>query len=251
MNAPVGGGGLESVLWWAGLALLGALVALDEHSLVQSWFSQPLPAAVLAGAMAGQPQAGLATGLLLQLAVIGNLPVGASYRLDTGSAAVGMTAGAVLAGWSAPAALLARSTWTAPASWQLGWLLVCMAVASLLGGVLVQGEQRAHLRWMLSGYRSVRDGDLRRLEQLHGRCLWLTGLRGAVLTLVWTLVSLWLWPVAAAGLPESARAGLAWLPLLVPALAAGTLLERFGYRPGWPLVAASAVTGFVVVRFLV
>ena len=84
---------------WFGLPLLGAWLAADENSLAQSWFSQPLPAAVLVGVLLGEPAAGLLPGLLMQLVVVGNLPVGASFRLDASSATVGVTAGGILAGW--------------------------------------------------------------------------------------------------------------------------------------------------------
>ena len=101
---------------WVGLPLLGAWLATDENSLAQTWFSQPLPAAVLVGALLGEPAAGLLPGLLMQLVVVGNLPVGASFRLDASSATVGVTAGALLAGWRPPDAPLSPAAWTGPAT---------------------------------------------------------------------------------------------------------------------------------------
>jgi mannose/fructose/N-acetylgalactosamine-specific phosphotransferase system component IIC len=239
--------GLEPAILWPALAVLGALAAMDEHSLVQSWFSQPLPIAILAGLVVGDAAAGLAVGLLVQLTVIGNLPVGSSFRLDTGSATIGATAGAVLGGWQAPPSLLTEAAWNGPVAVELGGLLVWIAVLSLIGGQVVQLENRTRLGWMLGGYRSVRDGDLQRLERLHGRCLLLTAARGAFLVLVWSLVTALFWSAALGRLPQAVGTALRFLPLLVPLLAAGSLLERFGHRRSWRLVTVGAVAGLLLV----
>jgi len=236
---------------WVGLPLLGAWLAADENSLAQTWFSQPLPAAVLAGALLGEPAAGLLPGLLMQLVVVGNLPVGASFRLDASSATVGVTAGALLAGWRSPDTPLSLAAWTGLTGSMLGWLLLLTVLASLAGGWLVYGEWRARLGWMLDGYRSVRDGDVARLEGIHRRCLLVTAARGALLTLVWTMLSAWLWSAGFTRLPRLALDLLALAPLLVPALAVGSLIERFGPRRAWPLVSAGAAAGFLVAWLVV
>lgn len=246
----VAGFGLEPWGWWPALAVLGALVALDEHSLAQTWFSQPLAAAILAGLLCGSPAAGLAVGLLLQLAVIGNLPVGSSFALDTGSAAIGATSGAMLGGWQAPGSLIEQSAWQGESAALLGLVLVLAAGLSVVGGQFVQLERRARLGWMLSGYRSVRDGDVQRLERLHGRCLLVTALRGALLAVAWTLAISLLWAAVANRLPPLLSAALGLLPLLVPALAAGSLLERYGFRRSWYLVLGGAAIGYVAVRLV-
>jgi len=242
------GAPLESGAWllWCEVALLGALLAMDENSFVQTWLSQPLPAAVLAGLVLGEPAAGLLPGALMQLVVIGNLPVGASFRLDPASAAVGVTAGAVLAGWRAPVDLLARSTWSGGPAAELGALLVLFAAASVAGGRLVRLERLARLGWMLDGYRSVRDGDLARLERLHARCLVTTALRGAALALSIAVVVSLVWDPGLALLSPRWRGALALVPLAVPGLAVGTLLDRFGYRRSLALVGIGAAVGFLV-----
>jgi len=231
---------------WLALGALGAALALDEHSLLQTWLSQPLPAVILAGLVVGDPAAGLVPGALMQLAVLGNLPVGASFRLDPGSAAVGVTAGAMLAGGRAPAVPVGLETWTGASAAALGVLVALFALASLAGGWAVHLERRLRLGWMLGGYRSARDGDLGRLERLHGRCLVVTAMRGGLLTLVWTVVVLLAWRPVLDRLPGLAAAAFALLPLAVPALAAGTLLDRFGYRRSLPLVGVGAGVGFLV-----
>jgi mannose/fructose/N-acetylgalactosamine-specific phosphotransferase system component IIC len=240
---------LPAASWqvWLGLSLVGAWLAADDTSVGQTWFGQPLPAAVLAGLVLGDPAALLLPGMLLQLVVMGNLPVGASFRLDEGPATVGVLSGALLAGWQPPARPLAAAAWTGAGAEQLGWLVFLAVAASLLGGWGVHGERRRRLAWMLDGYRSVRDGDLGRLEGLHRRSLVATLLRGALATLVWLVVSAWLWQLGALGrLPGFLRGGLELLPLVIPALAVASVIERFGPRRAWRLVVVGAAVGFLV-----
>ncbi len=242
----------EPWLFWPLLALLGAALAMDENSLAQTWFSQPLPACSLAGLLAGDPVTGMYLGFMVQLVVIGNLPVGASFELDSVSAALGVTAGAVSSGWRLDT--LASSLGTTGdmglAAARLGWLIVLVVLASLAGGRLVKMERGLRLGWMLDGYRSVRDGDLRRLEALHKRSLLVTGLRGAVLTMVWTLVVLAIWDLGPGYLPATVSQALGLVPLMVPALAVGTLMDRFGLRQAWPLVVGLAAGVLILAKVL-
>lgn len=236
---------------WVGLPLLGAWLATDENSLIQTWLSQPLPAAILTGAVLGDPTAALLPGILMQLVVVGNLPVGASFRLDAASATVGVTGGALLAGWHAGGHPLATAAWTGVGGMSLGWLLVMTVLASLCGGWLVHGERRARLGWMLDGYRSVRDGDVARLERLHARCLLVTAARGAALTVVWMVLTASAWQLDPLRLPGPILAALGIAPLLVPALAVGSVSERFGPRRAWPLVGSGLAVGFLVAWLVV
>ncbi len=238
---------LDPWLFWPLLAALGALLALDDTSLGQTWLSQPLPAAVLAGLLVGEPAAGLLPGLLVQLVVVGNLPVGSSFRLDASSATLGLVAGALLAGWAPPARPLDGAAWTGAGAAAVGALTVAAALASVAGGWLVHLERRARLGWMLDGYRSVRDGELRRLERLQVRCLVVTGLRGAGLTLLWTGVAQLAWAAGPVGWPPVLVDVLALVPWFVPALAVGSLLERFGPRRTLPWVGAGSAAGLLLV----
>jgi PTS system mannose-specific IIC component len=70
------------------IALLGALLGLDVVSFPQAMISRPIVAATLAGAMVGDPAAGLLVGAALELFALETLPVGASRYPEWGSASV-------------------------------------------------------------------------------------------------------------------------------------------------------------------
>ena len=83
------------------LALLlawGTLVGLDLVSVPQAMIARPLVAGTVAGWIAGDTEAGLRVGLLLELLALDVLPVGASRYPDYGPATVGAAAFAAAAG---------------------------------------------------------------------------------------------------------------------------------------------------------
>jgi PTS system mannose-specific IIC component len=69
-------------------AALGAVLGLDVVSFPQAMLSRPLVGATLAGALAGEPGAGLLVGAVLELFALETLPVGASRYPEWGSASV-------------------------------------------------------------------------------------------------------------------------------------------------------------------
>ncbi len=70
------------------IALLGALLGLDVVTFPQAMISRPIVAATAAGALIGQPMAGLTIGAVLELMALGMLPFGASKYPEWGSASV-------------------------------------------------------------------------------------------------------------------------------------------------------------------
>jgi mannose/fructose/N-acetylgalactosamine-specific phosphotransferase system component IIC len=228
-----------SLVGW--LALLAGCLALDETALAQTWLSQPLPAALLAGLVCGEPLAGLALGLPLQLALTMNLPVGQTITGDAAGAAVAGVGGAALAG-RLPAPLAGGQGDPA----LTGWLLLGVALISLAGHPLVQAERRLHLVWMLQGRRTLRDGQLGRIERIHGRCLVATFLRGAVFGAAGTLAVAGLWLPAYDALPPGLSPALAWVPWLAGALGLGAVFERYGLSVYGRWVAAGLATGWLL-----
>lgn len=80
------------------LTMLAALLGLDVVSFPQAMISRPIVAATLAGALVGDPMRGLVIGIALELVALENLPFGASFYPEWGSASV--VAGGLYAGYS-------------------------------------------------------------------------------------------------------------------------------------------------------
>lgn len=232
---------------WAGfvaVALLGGLLTLDDTAFAQTWFSQPLPAALLTGWVLGDPWTGLALGLPLQIVLAANIPVGQGFTGDPTSATVAATGAAVLADRAQEPVLLHAS----PGLPLLGWLLLGVALLSIAGQQAVQTERRGNTAWMLLGHRTLRDGNLNRISRLQRRCLTVTLLRGIVTTAASTLLVRYLWLPVFAYLPERATAACGLLAVLLPGLGLGALVEQYGMRRSGPWLAAGvAAAGLLAV----
>jgi len=233
---------------WSSVVLLGllaGLLSLDETALMQTWFSQPLPVGVLTGAFCGDPITGLAIGLPVQLILAGNLPVGQSFTGDAVTPLVAGVGAVVLSGHGLTPAF---GTVGLDQLALVGWMVTAVGLFSSLGHIMVQMERRAHFLWMLEGHRTLRDGRLRRMENIHVRCLFTTFLRGVVTTVVLLLVFRRVWIPAFAILPAVVVGALAMLPLLLPGLGIGNLIDRYGLQTSWVWVTIGTVISFVVTR---
>jgi len=153
--------------------------------------------------------------------------------------------GARLAGLSLVPALSGAA---GPSAALLGWLILAAGIFSLLSHWLVQAERRANGVWMLEGRHTLRDGSLSRITRLHRRGLIATFLRGTLVGLLWTLVLVRVWIPAFSQLPVPARVALALMPLLLPGLGIGTMLDRYGLRTSWLPALAGAVVAYLAVR---
>lgn len=228
------------------LGLTAGLLALDDTALAQTWFGQPLPAAVVAGYLLGDPATGLAVGLPLQLVVAGNIPVGQTFTGDPGSAAVGAVGGALLAGRPLSPVFQTDAGSTLPL---LGWVILGAGMMSLLGHPLIQAERRGNGVTMLEGLHSLRDGRLGRIERLHNRCLGATFLRGLLSGILFAFFTYAVWVPWFAHLPAMLRAALGTLPLLLPGLGVGTLIDRYGLKASWPWVGLGMVATYFAVWY--
>lgn len=249
---PVASVFLVDAAWplWTAAALLGAWLTLDETSWIQTWFSQPLPAALLAGLLVGDVTAGLLIGLPFQLATIGNLPVGQSFLGDKPAPVVGVVVAAAgdLEGVGTLPWAMSDNGATL-----VGWLLILLAIASILGHQVVHLERRLRIGWSAASLRNLRDGNTRRLDQAQRRCLTVTLARGAATTVIWGLVAVKVWIPAASRLPILLGDAMAIMPALCPAVAVGALAELYGSRRGlrWlgmGLLGSLAVAWLVALR---
>jgi mannose/fructose/N-acetylgalactosamine-specific phosphotransferase system component IIC len=207
------------------LSLLGGLLALDATSAGQLMVSRPLIAAALAGVVAGDVEAGIVVGVLLEALHLAVLPVGAARYPEAGPAAVA-AAGAFAWATESNVALLASVLF------MLAW--------GFVGGRTVEALRRVNARLAVPPPGPV---DLRTVERLHLGALALDFARGCALTLAGVLVlgtlletlgwipfrEPWTQPAlalsAAAALASSLRLfGRRRLPLFLAGAAAGALL---------------------------
>lgn len=218
------------------LSFLNGLLSLDETALAQTWFGQPLPAAVLAGLVCGDPGLGLVVGLPLQLILVGNLPVGRSFAGDPTTATVSVVGGMALCRDLPGLAGFHAQLWTGLDL--LGWLLIGAALVSFAGNWLIGLERQAHLLWMHSGHRVLRDGRLERIESIQLRCLGASFARGLVLGFLFSLLFAVIWIPAFALLPPRLGLALGVVPLLIPGLGLGTMADRYGLKASWLWIMA-------------
>lgn len=149
------------------LLLWGTLVALDLVSVPQGMISRPLVAGTVAGALAGDVEAGLRIGALFELFALDVLPVGAVRYPDFGPA----TVGAVALGVGTP--------------WQLG-LGVSVAlglVLAVLGGWSLQVVRRWNARAIQRRAAALAAGESSAIRWLQYGALGRDALRGFIVTL--------------------------------------------------------------------
>ncbi len=235
--------GLELWTAFGGVAFIGALLALDETSLAQTWLSQPLPAALLTGLVVGEPAAALVPGFFMQLIVLGNLPVGAAATLDSTGATVGVVAGVVIGGWCPPEGASPLVAFSGEAAWPIGLQMVLMALLSLAGGRLIRLQRQAHLAWKLAAYRRIRDGDFSMVDRLHRKALVVAAARGGAVSLLIAAVVAIAWSWSSDAMPAAGREILARVPLLVVPMAVASLSERFGHPRAVPVLVVAAGLG--------
>jgi PTS system mannose-specific IIC component len=211
------------------LVAWGAIVALDLVSVPQAMLSRPLVAGAVAGWIAGDVEAGLRVGVVLELFALDVLPIGAVRYPDYGPATV---VGVALA---------------AGAPWELG-LGVSVGLAlvlAVLGGWSLQLVRRWNARAIQRRAAALAAGESGAIRRLQYAGLVRDGVRGALLTALGLLaagaLSRWAVPdrgtavgltlvavgtglaAAANGAVRSAGRG-ARLKWLVAGAAAGTLL---------------------------
>lgn len=209
------------------VALLGAVLALDQGASPRFLLSQPLVSGALCGALLGRFEPGVVAGGVLQMIFMAMLPVGGARLPEAwlGSLAVCIAAPGDLG--------MGRAAWLDDA--RLAAPAVVGVLTAYAGGRLWHLQRRLQGRLAADLPARVEAGDLRGIDRLHEAGLFLHAGRGAATAV---LVALLAAPAARllAGLGVAAPAGR-----LALALAAVALLRRSGGRKRlWPLLAGGA-----------
>jgi mannose/fructose/N-acetylgalactosamine-specific phosphotransferase system component IIC len=150
------------------LVLWGALVGLDLVSVPQAMLSRPLVAGTVAGWLAGDFEAGLRVGVLLELFALDVLPIGAVRYPDYGPATV------------AAAALAAGAPWELG----LGLSVTLGLLLAVLGGWTLQLVRRSNARAIQHHSAALAAGESRAIRWLQYGALFRDATRAAGLTLL-------------------------------------------------------------------
>lgn len=152
------------------MAALGGLVGVDGVSCLQSMVARPIVAGPLAGALAGDPIAGMWAGVFLELVSLKELPIGASRHWDTGPAAVVATVATVTVSPATLALLIGVGSGVL-----VGWI----------GGWSIHGLRRVNARVVASDIGQPLTPTA--LERRHFAALGLDFARAVTLTLAGTV----------------------------------------------------------------
>lgn len=213
-----------------GLLAWGTIVAVDLASVPQGLLSRPLVAATVAGAMAGDPLAGLLAGAVLELYALEVLPIGAARYPDYGP-------GAVAGG--AAAALI-------PAASAIGVAGLVGLPLGLIGGWSMHLHRRRNAQSVEANLARVDAGDARAIWDLQRNALLRDARRGAIVSAM-ALAAAWLVHL----IPWSAvehRQLLDWAVLaggIAAAIGGAIRSAGTGARRRW--LAIGVATGLVVV----
>ncbi len=159
------------------LVIWGTLVALDLVSVPQAMISRPLVVGAVAGWLAGDVEAGLRVGVLLELFALDVLPIGAVRYPDYGPATVVGTALAVGAPWELG----------------LGLSAGVALVLAVVGGWSLLAVRRLNARAIQRRAAALAAGESRAIRMLQYGGLFRDAARGALLTIAGLLVA---WGVA-------------------------------------------------------
>jgi len=159
------------------LVIWGTLVALDRVSVPQAMISRPLVVGAVAGWLAGDVEAGLRVGVLLELFALDVLPIGAVRYPDYGPATVVGTALAVGAPWELG----------------LGLSAGVALVLAVVGGWSLLAVRRLNARAIQRRAAALAAGESRAIRMLQYGGLFRDAARGALLTIAGLLVA---WGVA-------------------------------------------------------
>lgn len=211
------------------LVVWGTLVALDLVSVPQAMLSRPIVAGTVAGWLAGDLEAGMRVGVLLELFALDVLPIGAVRYPDYGPATV------------IGAALAAGTPWELTLGLSTGLALV----VAVLGGWTLQMVRRLNARAIQRRAAALAAGESRAIRRLQYGGLARDAARGVLLSSLGLL--------AAAGVAQWVRldrqtaVGLTLVAIgTAVAAAAGGAVRSAGRGARLRWLAAGAVVGLLL-----
>jgi PTS system mannose-specific IIC component len=215
------------------LVVWGTIVALDLVSVPQAMLSRPLVAGTVAGWLAGDVEAGLRIGVLLELFALDVLPIGAVRYPDYGPATVVATA------------------FAAGAPWELGLGLSAglALVLAVLGGWTLMLVRRWNARAIQRRAAALAAGESSAIRRLQYGGLLRDAARGALLTAGGLLAA---WAVARwVTLDRQTAVGLTLIAIgagLAAATSGAVRSAGHGARLKWLLAGLGAGTLLAVLR---
>lgn len=218
------------------LTIAGGLLNLDRVAFLQSMASRPLPAAALAGLLAGEPGLGLVTGLYMELVWLSRLPVGGAVPPDDTLASL--------------AAVLAASA--LPPGWHVGARAAAGVLVGLPYGLMGRRLDllaRARNERLLHEVRaSLARGDDRApgRAQMRGALNFLAA--GSVGAAIAALTAKPLGALIFGALPSGAEGAMEIMAFLLPVVGAGTILASIAGRTPKVLFAAGGLTGLLCLK---
>ncbi len=210
---------IDPTLLW--VALAGAWLSLDVTAALQTMVSRPLVASTLAGAICGDPWAGLGVGCLLEMVWLGYVPVGSVIPPDFSLASVFAATAAVLMERNRPGVSAeAAAVWAALCSLPVAWV----------GGRLDTAQRRANRAVAERAEQLALGGDSGALGRALVGIMARTLVRSFLLLLA--ALAFLLVPMGAVleALPLQARDALGWLYWLWLLLGFMVLLDLFWER---------------------
>lgn len=154
---------------WLLVVAWGGLVGVDASSFPQAMFSRPLVAATVTGLIFGRPAEGAVIGIVLELASLVVLPIGASRYPEAGTGAVAAAGAYMGAASSGPSPVLLLLAVTFGLVWE--------RVGTASVDVLRRWNERAVAARLAAGELSDRQ-----LDRMHLAAVVLDVIRGAVVS---------------------------------------------------------------------
>ena len=221
------------------VGVFGGLLALERRAFLQAMLSRPLIAATLTGALAGDVESGLFTGLLLELFHLGAVSLGASIPENDTLAATGTAAGA--------AALTAFAGGSTPTIWSIA--ILAFAPLGVIGQKLDRVLDRHSVHLVHTATASAEAGNLKRAVRQNLWGMWPHFcVFGGVTSLCYLLAAL-LGPLLYAHLSLDVIRGLAWAYPAMASVAAAIAARGSHAKKAhlWAGAAAAVVTSVAAI----